>query len=499
MSFLCCSECEGPTGNEAVLFGPYPSGAQVKTVQQTVYKVFPLRTCTDAKFRNRVRPCLEHQIGRCSAPCVDKVTAQEYDIVVQDVRKFLNGEDKSLIREWSSKMKQAAEAWRYEEAARYRDMIAAAEQVWEKQTVDIRSVHTFDVLGFAWDERKMTISIANIADGIVRESRILGPMNWHGDTNDVIRQCMLQYYGENYSIPSRIVVSEPIEDSEGIAEVLSDRRGKTVKITVPQRGEYKQQAELAAKQAAQALSGNRSYALEQNAVEKLLKQPAGSLHRVECFDISEIQGTNAVGGDVVFLFGEPARELYRRYKIQLDAGENDFAKMHEMLGRRARRAVENKDMPDLIVIDGGKGQLNAALRAFNDLEVEPPLMVGLAKARDEGADDSVKRMERIFLPGRSNPIVLKPGSNAFKFFVRLRDETHQLAIGYHRKFRRADALKGMERIEGLGPKRRRKVLENYKNLEQLRYDTAEQIVENTGIPTTVAESIVSYMKGQERD
>ncbi len=484
-----------PAPGTTDLFGPYPSAFAVKQVMQVIHRVFPLRTCNDSKFNNRSRACLEHQIGRCSAPCVDRIQVSEYAALIEDVRRFIKGEDRTLLTDWRLKMAAASRNMDFETAARYRDLIQAAEQVWQKQTMDVRQDKTMDCIAVAFNETKMVFAVTGVTEGVIVSSKVLGPMAWQGDVHACIEQFVLQYYQTGEAIPEVLCLNSGIDELLALQDLLRDRRGKKVQLKHPQRGANKKRIDFCEQQATMALQGDSKAFVRMRAVERILKLETGSLDRIECFDISEHHGDHAVGGNVVFLYGEPAPDLYRRYKIKLDAGENDFLKMNEMLERRVRRAIKDRDMPDLLVVDGGKGQLNAALRAFRDLEVEPPAIVGLAKARAAGFQGRTEStQERLFLPGRANPIILKPGSPERLLFEHLRDETHNLAIGYHRSSRRTHVMKGLESVPGMGPKRRKKLLNAFSSLNHIQYESPKNIAETADIPLKVAEEVVQWLQ-----
>ena len=487
-----------PTPGITELFGPYPSAYHVRQIQEVVQKIFPLRSCTDVKFANRSRPCLEHQIGRCGAPCVGKISPEAYAPYVEDLARFLRGDDRTLVREWKERMQAASRAMQFEEAARYRDLVQAAQMLTERQVVESGDDETLDCVSVEVQDERVAIAVVGVVRGAVAYNRVFGPFAYPGDLTEVMEQFCMQYYSHDHGIPARIMTDVPVESLESLQMVLAERRGKALSFVLPQRGDNRERLELARVQAQQALQGQASGPMRLAAVEKLLKLDAGSLHRVECFDVSEHHGDAVVGANVVFLYGEPAPEKHRRYRLDGPGHEDDFATMTEMLTRRVRRAIEDRDMPDMIVVDGGKGQLNVALRVFQDLEVEPPVLVALAKARGslgQRADEPSERgTERLFLPGRANPILLKPGTPACLFFETLGHETHATAVGFHRRVHRGTALRGIEQIEGLGPRRRKALLAAYVNLEQVRQESPADVAAKAQLPLAVAERVVAYLQ-----
>lgn len=487
-----------PTPGSTELFGPYPSAYHVRQIQEMVQKIFPLRTCPDVKFSNRSRPCLEHQIGRCMAPCVGKISPHAYGVYVDDLARFLRGEDRTLIREWHERMRQASAAMEFEQAARYRDLLEAARAMVERQVVESGSDETLDCVAVEHDAEHAAIAVVGVVRGAVGYNRVFGPFAFHGDVTELLEQFCLQYYSHDHGIPARIMINVDPAGLESMQGLLGERRGKAMAFVQPQRGDNRERLQLAQVQAGQALQGQANGPMRLAAVEKLLKLEPGSLQRVECFDVSEHHGDAVVGANVVFLYGEPAPEKHRRYRLSGPGHEDDFATMTEMLTRRVRRAMEDRDMPDMMVVDGGKGQLGVALRVFQQLEVDPPVLVGLAKARGSMAErvhePTVRGTERLFLPGRSNPILLKAGTPACLFFETLRDETHATAVGFHRRVHRGTALRGIEQIEGMGPKRRKALLTIYANLEQVRQESPADVAAKTQLPLPVAERVVAYLQ-----
>lgn len=479
------------------VYGPYPSALVVKRIQDVARRILPLRTCTDHKFANRSRACLEHQIGRCSAPCVGKIKSSDYAPLVEDLTGLLTGESRALRKTWQQRMMQASAVMAYEEAARYRDLIQAIEQIAEKQVFELHEGTTTDVVGIAVAEGKAAIILLGVAAGTVISRRAFGPFAFQGDEGSLFSQFLLQYYSGDRVIPAMISLSTLPEDQQLLVEILGERRGKKIVLRHARRGPIGTLVRLACRQAQETLSVDGGTLARLEAVARLLHLPEPP-RRVECFDISEHHGDAPVGGNQVFLFGESAPELSRRYKLERTGSENDFAHMYAMFVRRIHRAIREGDMPDLIVVDGGKGQLSSVSRAFSDLEVEPPALVGLAKARNPGDTSGQERsFERLFLPGRSNPLLLKPGSAAMLFFVDLRDRTHNLAVGYHRKRHSDELLSGIEQIPGIGPKRRNQLRQAYRNLGDLAYATADEVSEKATLPLTVAEDVVQWMQDSD--
>ncbi|OGQ47934.1 MAG: excinuclease ABC subunit C [Deltaproteobacteria bacterium RIFCSPLOWO2_02_FULL_46_8] len=411
----------------SLYFGPYSSAGALRQTVDWLTKHFQLRTCSDHEFANRSRPCLEFHIGRCTAPCVGKVSAEKYASQVDEVKLFLSGQKKELIQKLKNRMTHASEGLRYEEAAHIRDLIAYAKETLEKQKVMHHGGKNYDCLGFAATKKESILCILVVRGGtLIDRLRFDFPLT--PTLSPILSQFILQYYGALMDLPSQILLPCKLEDLASLEEILEEKSGHAVSLSVPRRGE-------AAKMTAMAIQNAKHWAeskikTEETVIERL--QAKLSLqqapHIIECVDISNLQGEHAVGSLVCFADGKPFKNRYRKFKIQMTKGPNDYAMMYEVLLRRFRRALE-WPAPDLLLVDGGKGQLQIALKALADLGLHQQAVIAIAKAKGE------EKSDKIFIPGQKNPVSFRSNSPELLYLMRIRDEAHRFGITYHRSLR----------------------------------------------------------------
>jgi excinuclease ABC subunit C len=503
-------------------FGPYSSASSIRETLRVVNRHFQLRTCSDHVLEHRRRPCILHQIHRCPAPCVYEVPAGEYRQAVLDAVEFLEGREGELVERLRARMGEAAAALRFEEAARLRDQIQAVERSLEKQRVLMGDLADRDVVGLYREGPSLVLQILAMRGGKLQDARAYPFAEQEFPDAEVLSSFLALYY-DREPAPDEVLLPLEPENAAALAEVLSERRGRRVRFLTPQRGAKADLLEVARRNAEQ---GFRSWRERDDRREEALAALARALRLakeprwMECYDISTFQGALAVGSGVSMRDGEADKEGYRRYKVKGVAGQDDFAMLHEVVGRRLRRAIAEGAFPDLLVIDGGKGQLAAALAAAKDLGVPTkpspgnegaPFveMVGLAKSRllegsalgtarvvgrrvrrgaasaladaAEAADrgfvaESARSPERVFLPGRKDPVVLRQNSAELFLLARLRDEAHRFAIAFHRKLHRARNLTSvLEEIPGVGAGRRRTLLRHFGSLKRVKEATVQEI------------------------
>ncbi|MFQ5654976.1 MAG: excinuclease ABC subunit UvrC, partial [Planctomycetota bacterium] len=446
-----------------VYFGPYSSSQSVREMLRVIKRYIPLRTCSNAFFRDRARPCLEHEIGRCSAPCVGLIDEAGYGDLVEETLLFLHGRNQTLLPILEARMEEAAESFEYERAARLRDQIAAIGRVMEKQRVEEARHGDRDVFGLHRSHDFLSVQVM-----LVREGRLV-----HSSTHsfrtpladeEVLASFLGQYYlGDKY-LPPEILMPVPIPESALLEGWLAGRRGSRVAIRVPRRGDKRRLVEMACRNAEVNSSTDELRAESRESLGRKLAHALGletPVRRVECYDISNLQGSLSVASRVVFDEGEPEPSLYRRYKIRTVEGADDFRSMLEVLERRFRAGPGRDPLPDLVVVDGGKGQITSALAAIRSAGVEVPV-IGLAKERRKEGEAIP---ERVFLPGRSEPLDLPQDRVESLLLQRIRDEAHRFANRYHRELRRKSALStGLEEVPGIGPRRRRALLAHFGSL-----------------------------------
>ncbi len=485
----------------AAYFGPFTSAYALHQTLDTIRKVFPLRTCSDTVFRNRSRPCLEYQIKRCLAPCCLPVDAEEYRRYLREACLLLEGKDQALRQALERRMQEAAQALRFEEAARLRDQIAALDRTVEQHRAVSRERTDRDVFGLYREGGFIEISVLFVRAGKITGSQAYGLEDFEFSDEEVLEAVLTQFYQGERHVPDEILLPAEISDADVREEYLGEKKGKRVAIVTPRRGSRLELVRMARENARQAF-GSRTDARSQR--EKMLEQLGRSLRlrnapkRIECFDISNIQGALAVGSMVVFDEGEPQRSRYRRFKVKSSGGADDFGMMYEVLTRRFRRAKEEGELPDLVVVDGGKGQLNVALAVFEELGITGVDAVALAKMRAERAprSEEVRRSpERVFLPGRKKPVILRRNSTALFLLQRIRDEAHRFAISYHKKLRKKARMRSaLEDVAGVGAGRRRALLRHFGSVARIRQATCEEISRVPGVSERLARQIKAHLE-----
>jgi len=477
-------------------YGPYHSAWSVRETIDTIRKVIPLRTCSDGVFRNRARPCLEYQIKRCLAPCVLAVDPDVYRRHLREAVLLLEGKSDELVRKLRTDMAQAADDLRFEDAARLRDRVRAIERTQERQQVVAHGGADQDVFALYREGGFVEAQVL-----FVRHGKLTGNQAYSFDDielsdEELLEALLTQFYqGERY-VPEEILLPFDIDDASAREEILGERKGANVRIFRPQRGDKVRLVEMAAENAAHGFRERRD--VDRNR-EKMAEDLQRRLHlrsapkRIECFDISNIQGTLAVGSMVTFDEGEPDKNRYRRFRIKTVEGADDFAMMYEVIKRRFTRAKHEQSYPDLVVVDGGKGQLNVAVAVLRELEISEVDVVGLAKMRverDAQAAEITRSDERVFLPGRKNPVILKSNSGALFLMQRVRDEAHRFAITYHRELRGKDRLRSpLDAIAGIGLTRRKALLKKFGSLTRIGEASIEQLSEVPGITPAMAAAI----------
>jgi len=486
--------------------GPFHSSTAVQETLEVIRKVFPLRTCSDTVFRNRTRPCLEYQIKRCLGPCTLSVDPNEYQRQLKGALLLLEGKNTELVEQLTVRMHEAAEALRFEEAARLRDQIRAITQTGEKQRVALPLGNDQDIFGLYREGGVVEVQVL-----FIRAGKLVGNQGYSFDDNEfpdeeVLSELLTQFYQGDRFMPDEVILPVPLEDAPVREELLTERKGKKVTLFSPQRGDKVRLVEMAQDNAHQSFIEKRQNAEQK---EKTLDSLRRALHlrnapkRIECFDISNIQGNLAVGSMVVFDEGEPDKDRYRRFRIKTVEGADDFAMMYEVLTRRYRRALEENDLPDLLMVDGGKGQLSVAVEVFRELGITEVDVIGLAKMRTERdpfAEEVEHSAERVFLPGRKNPIVLKPNSTALFLLQQIRDEAHRFAITYHRLLRTRERLGSpLDTVPGIGPARRKALLRYFGSLKRVCEATVEELTQVPGVTHAMAEAIQKQLRVENEE
>jgi excinuclease ABC subunit C len=448
----------------ALYYGPYTPAGALRETLKVIKKSFPLATCTIEIDGTAERACLEFEIKRCMAPCTGNQTQEDYLKIVGQVRQFLEGRDHELLDDLRTQMEAAAEREEFEEAARLRDRLFKIERTLEKQRVTQTAATDQDVIGLARQGTAVDLQLLFVRGGLlIGRKDFFWPQSADVTDEDLVRSAIEQFYNKDGQPPKELLVPTMLADAELIEQWLSDKRGSGVKVLAPERGTKHQLVLLAEENAAAAVANHlRDEALDRQAVEDLkrLLHLEKAPRRIEGFDISNTMGNQSVASMVVWEDGQMKKADYRRFKIQTVIGANDFASMQEVVARRYGDS-EHLARPDLILIDGGLGQLAAAMEGLRQVGHRDQAIMGLAKARGE-------KDERIFLPGRKNPILLRPNAPATHLVQRIRDEAHRFAIGYHRKLRgKALITSRLDQIIGIGEIKRTKLLKRFGSVEGL--------------------------------
>jgi excinuclease ABC subunit C len=484
-----------------VYFGPYASAKKVRETLDVLNRVFPYRPCEGPKpGRHSGVPCLDYHIERCLAPCVGYVSKDEYREIIDGVIEFLSGESRPIQRELERKMQEAAERQAFEEAARYRNRLFAVRHLAERQAADRRDLGTVDVIGLAVGAAVAAVQVFPLRDGRLVDRHGFTLENVAGqDAATLLEAFCLEYYGSAPSIPPLVVVPAEVGDTDGLAEFLSSRRGSKVEVRSAQRGEKKRLQELAQRNAALAL-GSEELAAERKRLRRIeaLEELREALNleslpiRVECFDVSNLQDESPVGSMVVFQDAVPKKAHYRKFGVRHPGGQDDFSMIAEIVSRRFARlrpaTADDYDegyaqAPNLVVIDGGKGQLAAALEAIKAYDLPRVAVIALAK-----------REEEVYVPGRSDPIRLPRDSAGLQLLQRIRDEAHRFAIGFHRSRRDARAKESiLDALPGVGPARKRALIRHFGSPERLLEATRDELEGVPGVPPRVGRRVYAAL------
>ncbi|MEZ4507260.1 MAG: excinuclease ABC subunit UvrC [Thermomicrobiales bacterium] len=475
-------------------FGPYTAAGSAYKALNLLNRLFPFRKC-EKKITGHDEVCLYYHIKQCLAPCIGATTHAEYLQAIESAALFLNGRGDEILRPLEEEMQQAADAWNFERAAEVRDRIDAVKHVLQRQKVVSADSTNADVIAVAQGPG----GDAGVQVSFLRNGKLLGseffPMSARieDEPSELIGGFVEQFYAEAALIPARLILQHPLPSGEDevIATWLQERRGGKVEIVVPQRGQKRALVEMVAKSATDNLEQNRvKFLSDEMRMTAALHELSDALdlprlpRRIECFDISNLQGTNTVASMVVFEDGRPAKREYRRFNIKSVDGPNDFASMHEVIRRRFKRAADRDEetegkwttLPDFVIIDGGKGQLNAALAAMEETGLNVP-MAGLAKENEE-----------LYLPGNPIPVILPRDSQALYLVQRVRDEAHRFAVSFHRQKRSKQSfVSSLDTIPGIGPKKKKALMKQFGSVSAIREASEEELLAVDGInPRLVA-------------
>ena len=479
-------------------FGPYASAGAVRQTLKIVNRTFLLRKCKDKEFKIRRRPCLHFQMKACLAPCCMEVAPFRYQRLVDEVILFLNGRTPDLIRKLKAEMKAEALQQRFEAAAVLRDKIIALERTLEKQVIVSTDLKDRDVIAMTAKEGPFVVMMLFVRGGFILGSRHFEFEDTMSTRAEIWESFIRQYYEKDHYVPSEILVSAPLENVGLVEEMLGRLRGRRVAVRFPQRGEKRRLMHLAKENADTKLEDHlTSMEMEKDLLARL-QQRLKLRHfpeRIECFDNSSMYGEAPVSGMVVFERGRPAKQFYRTYKIRTLKANDDYAYMAEVLYRRFAGRTSQDPFPDLLMVDGGKGQLNIAVSIIRDLGLDGAFdIIGIAKKDEDRGED----VDKIYKPGRMNPVPLWRDREAQLLLQRIRDEAHRFAIGFHRRQRgKASMHSELDGIEGVGRQRKKALLQHFGSLPNIRKATMEEIAAVRGMNQGVAMNVKQRLQRPE--
>ncbi len=469
--------------DRSLYFGPYSSATSLRETLKLIRRIFPIRTCHNTRFSNRIRPCINYEMGRCSGPCCGKIALVQYREIIHQTRMFLEGKNRDLLARLKKKMDKESEQLHFEKAARSRDQIEHIKKVIEKQKIVSRDFVDQDVIGFHREDHTVVIHPLFVRAGKLQGGRGFTFPSMGLPDEEVLSSFLRQYYREDRFIPERILIPKSIPEQDLAEEWLTEIKGKRVWILVPQKGDKKELLQMACDNAEKFLIAKIDYEEERGKLLEALKERFNlnrTPKRIEAFDISNLQGGDAVGSMVSFEDGEPTKERYRHFRIKTVEGADDYGMMYEVLLRRYRRAVEENDLPDMVLLDGGRGHLNVAQEVFKELGIKGVDLLSLAKARRAGDHrfHIEKPGEKVFHPQYKEPVVLGKQSPLLRFLDRIRDEAHRFAITYHKKVRKRGTIRSvLEEIPGIGKTRQSELLKYFGSVEKIKEAPLEALME----------------------
>ena len=483
----------------ALYFGPYHSAHSVRETLRLLNQLFPLRQCRGRKLVPRERPCLNYSLGRCLGGCAGKISQEEYRKMVDEVILFLQGKTDVLQQQLKQRMEEAAAALEFERAAFYRDRLRGIASMLEKQHIVSDRFLNQDVLGIYQEPQGTEVAVLFVRQGMIVGQRSFDLGEAQGEPDELLAAFIQQYYEKSLHVPDEIIVPCGLEAQESIEEWLTETKGKRVRIWSAKRGERKHLVELAGNNARERFTSRRRWELRDHglldSLQHILKLPRVPL-RMACVDISNIQGRHAVGAIVVFEGGRPDKSSYRRFRITGRQEPDDPAMMAEVMERFFRDEPELAAGLDLLVLDGGKGQLNRIRQLMRDEGMIDQLpLISIAKERElEVGEKGRGNYEKIYIPGRKNPVFLTRYQDILHLLQRLRDEAHRFAISHYKMLHRTDLLTSvLDAIPGVGPKRRQMLLQHFGSVEALEQAGVDEIRSIPGIPEGLAEVIVSSL------
>lgn len=484
---------------DGLYFGPYTSALAARQTLDLLNRLFPLRQCSDQEFARRVRPCLLYQMKKCAGPCVQKCSKEEYQHHLDRTIKFLRGQDKEVLRDLYDEINRLSESLEFEKAAQILRTIQHIEKTIESQHVDRPLGHDVDAIGIYRHGEEVIL-----AQLLFRGGRLVGSRQFTFDhiaeeDPELLSSFMLQHYEGQIEIPPEILVPVSLSDQASIEDILSERQKHKVTLHCPQRGEKKALLNMAQTNAEALFKSQKD---EETLREKTLLEMQERLNlsrypaRIECFDNAHHAGSEPVSSLVAFTHGLKDRKRYRTYRLKIGTKPDDYAAMQEVLLRRYKRAKEESDLPDLVIVDGGKGQLNIALKVFEELNLTGVDVIGLAK--EEGRHDKGTTGEQVFLPDQKEPVMLKKNSPVLFLLQRIRDEAHRVAISFHRKRRTKQTVRSaLDDIPGIGPMKRKALLTYFGSLKKIEIASEEELRLVKGISAANIAALKAFFQGKK--
>jgi excinuclease ABC subunit C len=483
-------------------YGPFAFGNELRNLIEVIRKVIPLRTCTDSVLYNRQRPCLEYEIKRCCAPCCIDVSQDDYRELLKQAINIIEGKTSGTIKQMTDKMEAASDGLRFEEAAAWRDRIKILEGFEAGHSLITFRGEDRDVFGLVREDQSAAVCVLLVRNGRITESK---PFVFEGvqvSNEELLEAVVAQFYDGGREIPSEIIVPFELENASVLESGLAARQGMKVSLVFAQRGSKARLLEIAELNARHAFLGSRTKESEWDRVAEALRATLGlrqSPRRVECVDISNFQGADTVGAVVAFFDGVADKSAYRRYNLTHFKSPNDFASIYEVVSRRLKRGAEENTLPDLLVIDGGAGQLSMALKARDELGVGVEI-VALAKMRTESevlSADLTRKPERLYIPGREEPLLLDEGDLLTRFLSRIRDEVHRFVITFHRGKRAKRVFQTrLDTVAGLSSEMRQRLLKRFKTVDAIAAAQAEELATTGRLPISLARKILRALGGE---
>lgn len=483
---------------DGLYFGPYTSALAARTTLDLLNRIFPLRQCSDQELARRTRPCILYDMKRCIAPCVGKCSKEEYHAYVDKTIKFLRGQDTEILKELYQEMNRCAESLEFEQAANLLKTIRQIETTIESQQVDKPLGGDEDAIAIFRQGDQVVISLLIIRFGKLLGSRHFNFSHIVEEDEELLHSFLLQHYAKEDLLPQEILLPFDISDAEAVSEILAANRRRAVTLYAPQRGNKKALVDMAFANAEATFKKEKDFkAIREKTLLEMQEQLRLNRYpeRIECFDNSHLSGNEPVSAMVAYFNGEKDKSRYRKYKLKTAVGQDDYSSFYEVLMRRYKRGKEENDLPDLLIIDGGKGHLNIALRVLSELNIITIDVIAVAK--EQGRHDKGITAEQVFLPNIKDPILLKRHSPILFLLQQIRDEAHRFVLSFQRKRRGKQSIQtAVTTIPGIGPAKSKRLLRHFGSLKRLLEASLADLQQVKGLSRTNVDAIQKFIKGQ---